>query len=594
MSKPITNYDVTKLPASTGRLIRFMAGPYRWGLFWFFTLTLLGTLAWTASPVVVAAIISHLGEGNQLDTWVWWMAGLYALLRAVDEIFWRVAELVMRSFKPQMIERVRSALFAATLRRSYGYSVSSSSGQVGYWVNQTRNTLNELVDTTVWTVWGRLIALIISGAFLYAVHWTLGTIFIVWLVLLFWYTAYRGKRFGDLIALQSEEDSRASGIVVDTLSNHLSVRIYNAQEREKHRLVEQQSKIVQRWRTSWMQNIITNIVKGQSAAIVSTVALVLALVLYAQGTIPLGGVVLFIAYFGDASGSLWQLAWAIDSYYRNFGTIQNALDGLNGEPARTGRPVARALIPRQVTLRFQDVAFTYPDNPQEAVLSGINLTVPAGQKIGVVGHSGAGKSTLVSLLLDFYAPSAGSIFINDTDIAAKDPSFVRAVSSFVPQDTTLFNRTIRENVMYARPEATETELLHALEQAEASEFVLKLPHGPDTLVGERGVKLSGGQRQRLAIARAILKDTPLLLLDEATSALDSVSEQSIQKALHRLMQGRTAVVIAHRLSTLKHLDQIVVLDQGRIAEAGPHEALVAKGGIYADLWKRQKDGFIVD
>jgi ABC-type multidrug transport system fused ATPase/permease subunit len=303
-------------------------------------------------------------------------------------------------------------------------------------------------------------------------------------------------------------------------------------------------------------------VKGQSAAITSGIALVVALVLYSRGTIPLGAVVLFVTYFGEASSTLWQLSWSLDAYYRYFGTIQNALDGLRGELARTGPLVPTADVPRAVALRLNHIGFTYPDNPSEQVLQDVDLEIGHGQKVGVVGHSGAGKSTLIGLMLDFYAPTQGSILINGVDVTAKDPSFVRAVSSFVPQDTTLFNRSIRENVLYARPEASEAELLEALEQAEAKDFVLNLPGGLDTLVGERGVKLSGGQRQRIAIARAILKDAPLLLLDEATSALDSVSEQSIQLALHRLMQNRTAVVIAHRLSTLKHLDSIVVLHQG--------------------------------
>jgi ABC-type multidrug transport system fused ATPase/permease subunit len=258
------------------------------------------------------------------------------------------------------------------------------------------------------------------------------------------------------------------------------------------------------------------------------------------------------------------------------------------------KKVTVAQMPKTVLLELHNVGFAYPDQPEQAVLSHIMLKVPSGHKVGVVGHSGAGKSTLVGLLLGFYEPTAGDITVNGINIADRDPSFIRSISSYVPQDTNLFNRTIRENVTYAKPGATEAELRTALTRAEAWEFVQRLPHGLDTLIGERGVKLSGGQRQRIAIARAMLKDAPLLLLDEATSALDSVSEQAIQRSLHNLMADRTSIVIAHRLSTLKHLDSIIVIDKGNIAEQGRHEDLIAQGGIYADLWQRQKDGFIVD
>jgi ATP-binding cassette subfamily B multidrug efflux pump len=318
------------------------------------------------------------------------------------------------------------------------------------------------------------------------------------------------------------------------------------------------------------------------------------LLLFAHGVVQIGGIVLFVAYFGDASSSLWELAWALDSYYRNFGTIQNALDGLRATDERTSDQPNNISWPSSVTLSLNHITFAYPDQPSEIILHDISLTADHGHKIGVVGHSGAGKSTLIGLLLGFYDPTTGSISINDQNIAETDPSYIRSISAYVPQDTNLFNRTIVENVSYAKPHATKEEVTRALAQAEALDFVQQLPHGLDTLVGERGVKLSGGQRQRIAIARAILKDAPLLLLDEATSALDSVSEQAIQKSLYNLMQKRTAIVIAHRLSTLKHLDTIVVLDKGKIAEQGGHDELIAKNGIYADLWQRQKDGFIVD
>jgi ATP-binding cassette subfamily B protein len=588
-----SDVDSAVLPKSPLELIRFMLRPYKWRTFWFFFLSSCGVLAWTASPVIIAKIVDQLDNNRAITTTVWWLFAGYVVLRVVDEVFWRIADWEMRSFKPNMIERVRTVLFAVTLKRSYGYSVNSSSGQVAHWINQSRNTMNEIVDTTIWTLWGRIISMIIAGFFLFTVHWSLGLVFVGWLLALFAYTMRRGKRFSQLVALQSEEDSKASGLVVDALSNHLSVRIYNARSRENRMLRDQQQLIINRWRDSWWFNLWTNIVKGQSATVVSAVALLLVLWLFSEGMVQLGGVVLFVAYFTDASSSLWTIAWALDSYYRNFGTIQNALDGLAGEDARQGAQT-EAKPPTKASLKLDEVSFAYPDQPDETVLDKLSLDVSAGTKVGIVGHSGAGKSTLVGLFLGFYEPTGGKILINDTDIASKDPSFARSVCSFVPQDTSLFNRTIRENIMYARQDASEEELMQALKQAKAYNFVMKLPNGVDTLVGERGVKLSGGQRQRIAIARAILKDSPILLLDEATSALDSVSEHAIQEALHKLMQKRTAIVIAHRLSTLKHLDKIIVLEAGKIIEQGSHDELIKLGGVYADLWKRQKDGFIAE
>lgn len=593
MNKKIQDTDI-EIPKKAGRLFLLMVQPFKFRAFIFLLLTGLGMLAWTASPVVISRIVTLLGEEPTVDSAIWLLAGGYLLLRIIDEVFWRFGELEMRTFKPQMVERIRTILFSATLKKPHSFFVNSSSGRIGHWINQATMTTNDFIDVTIWTVWPRILTLVISTVFLFLAHWSLALIFAVWLILLFWFTTHRGKEFGRLIALQSDESSKASGIVVDSLSNHLTVRVFNSKHREEMLLKTQQKHIIKRWRDSWIQNIVTNIVKGQSAAIVSSMALGLILFLFSKGIVGLGDIVLFIAYFTDASSSLWQLAWAIDSYYRNVGTVQNALDGLHGADERVGSVSSKGKLPKKVNLKLQSLTFAYQDQKDVAVLSDFNLEISEGEKIGVVGHSGAGKSTLVGLLLGLYEPTSGEILINDEDILQKDPSFVRDISAFVPQDTNLFNRTLRENIMYANPMATKNQLDAALRQAEALDFVNKLPKGLDTLVGERGVKLSGGQRQRIAIARAILKDAPLLLLDEATSALDSVSEQSIQRSLHKLMQKRTAVVIAHRLSTLKHLDKIIVLDGGKIVEQGTHNQLVKMNGIYADLWKRQKDGFIVE
>lgn len=585
--------DNPQVPATPLEMVKLMTKPYRWRLVWFFLFSFLGVLAWTATPAVVAKIVDQLQSTRVITDMVWWLVGLYVLLRILDEVFWRVSELIMRSMKPQMEEAVRANLFGAVLKRQYAFFVNSSSGRIGHWINRAADVTSELIDNTAWTVWGRIVGMSVSAVFLFMAHWSLGVLFVVWLVALFSFTIKRGRKFGKLIEFHSNETSKASGQIVDAIGNHLSVRVFNAADRENKTLARQQQVIIRAHRKAWLQNTWTNTVKGQSASFVSGIALVLVLYLYSQGIVGIGEIIIFFAYFSDASSSLWQLAWAFDAYYRQFGKIQNSLNGLRGEDERM-EALQHGELPKTASLGLQDLTFAYPDNKQRPVIDKLNVEIAAGEKVGLVGHSGAGKSTLVGLLLGFYEPTGGEIWINDKLLTHHDPSYIRAITSYVPQDTNLFNRTVIENVRYAKPDATEKEVVTALKQAQAHDFVKELPDGLDTIIGERGVKLSGGQRQRLAIARALIQDAPLLLLDEATSALDSVSEQAIQKALHTLMKDRTAIVVAHRLSTLRHLDKILVVEAGKIIEQGSHEELLKAKGIYADLWSRQKDGFIAE
>ncbi len=241
-------------------------------------------------------------------------------------------------------------------------------------------------------------------------------------------------------------------------------------------------------------------------------------------------------------------------------------------------------------IEIDNITFAYADSSE--VFSDFSLSIPAGQKVGLVGHSGSGKTTITKLLLRFLDVDNGSIHIDGQDIRYVSQNDLRSKIAYVPQDPLLFHRSIAENIAYGRPDATHEEIVAVAKRAHAHEFIERLSHGYNTLVGERGVRLSGGERQRIAIARAMIKDAPILLLDEATSALDSVSERHIQHAFTDLMKGRTTIVIAHRLSTIQSMDRIVVFERGEIVEDGTHETLIKKDGVYANLWKQQSSGFI--
>ena len=381
------------------------------------------------------------------------------------------------------------------------------------------------------------------------------------------------------------------GMVADAVSNNMVVKTFAQEDYE----IEQVGQLNKTYREAFLKDIGFTVAEGGARVllliVVQIIAIFISVNLVAEGTITIATAVFTLAYLQRIGSQLFVLGDILNGYDQALLDASPMSDMLYHENRVVDSPDATRLTIEQPSLEFKNVTYDYPDNSEHA-LTDINLSIPAGQKVGLVGHSGAGKTTISHLLLRFDDPTEGSIFISGHDIGAVSQHSLRTAIAFVQQEPMLFHRSLRENIAYGRTEATDEQIIHAAKQANAWEFIEKLPEKLDTLVGERGVKLSGGQRQRVAIARAILKDAPILVLDEATSALDSESEKLIQDSLKNLMKNRTSIVIAHRLSTIAKLDRIIVLENGKIAEDGTHQELLEKNGIYAKLWKHQSGGFI--
>ena len=332
------------------------------------------------------------------------------------------------------------------------------------------------------------------------------------------------------------------------------------------------------------------LILGSSFVIVMVINFYYLITGYNSGSITVGDFALVTTITVALVDRLWELAHNFTQFSKNFGRITQGLRDILVVPEIQDKQDASNLIVSRGEIKFQNVMFNYKDT--SALFEDKSIIIPSGQKVGLVGYSGSGKSTFVNLILRMYDINSGQILIDDQNIAEVTQDSLRGNIGMIPQDPTLFHRTLMDNIRYGKIDATDEEVIEAAKKAHAHAFITALPLGYQALVGERGVKLSGGQRQRIAIARAILKNAPILMLDEATSQLDSVTEVDIQDSLWHLMQGKTTLVIAHRLSTLLHMDRIIVFDRGKIMEDGTHKELIKKGGLYKTLWDAQVGGFL--
>ncbi len=381
------------------------------------------------------------------------------------------------------------------------------------------------------------------------------------------------------------------GEVADSLTNNLLVKTFAHEESEIRHLEKQTHRLQKIFTKDIGIFAIDGVVRNAIMVITQVVGIGACAYLVLNGRMELAIAIFAIAYLQRIATQIFMLGEIVNGYDEALLQAAPMSDILQRSNVVSDADAAKPLVITTPTIELNDVSYHYSDS-DSLVLDDIRLAIKAGQKVGLVGHSGAGKTTIVQLLLRFSDVTGGAIMISGKDIRDITQKSLRENIAYVPQEPMLFHRTLRENIAYGKPDATDKQIRDAAKKANALEFIEKLPHGFDTHVGERGVKLSGGQRQRIAIARAILKDAPILILDEATSALDSESEKLIQQSLETLMKGRTSIVIAHRLSTIAKLDRIVVLENGTILEDGTHSELLKHGGTYAKLWNHQSGGFI--
>ncbi|SSC64433.1 ABC transporter ATP-binding protein [Ciceribacter selenitireducens] len=483
------------------------------------------------------------------------------------------------------------------LRHSMTFFANEFAGRVSTKVMQTslavRESVMKIIDVFVYAI-SFFVSML---ALVFAADWRLVAPLIIWIVLYTLILTFFVPRLRRLSSEQADARSLMTGRIVDSYTNIATVKLFSHAGREEAYARDGMDAFLDTVHRQMRQITLLNVFVDINNAIVLFAVSGLSIWFWLGGTVSVGAIAVAIGLAMRINGMSQWIMWEVSALFENIGTVYDGMGMMTKAHDIVDAPGAKALDAPKGEIVYDHVRFHY--GKDKGVIEDFSLTIKAGEKVGLVGRSGAGKTTLMNLLLRFYDLEKGHILIDGQDISAVSQDSLRSLVGVVTQDTSLLHRSIRDNIAYGRPEASDAEVLEAARRANALEFIEGLVDmqgrkGLDAQVGERGVKLSGGQRQRIAIARVFLKNAPILILDEATSALDSEVEAAIQESLFSLMEGKTVIAIAHRLSTLTQMDRLVVLDKGRIIETGTHGDLVSKGGIYADLWNRQSGGFLAD
>lgn len=520
-------------------------------------------------------------------------AALYVFFTFVIVVLFRFYDYIWSIVSPGLKRYIGDRLMSKMMHHSHSLFQNNFAGALGNRIKDVMSSVPDLLKLSVDSFMSHTLAVLIAIFTFSTVNYKFAIMLAIWTLVFFIGSFILSKKASHLSHIASEVRSTVIGRIVDILSNMMSVRLFSSRRFESKELMHTLDKYVEADTIRDRYFMFMYAFQGFSFFIYETICIVGLIYGYKHDFVTSGDFVLILTLNNSLVDSLWSLSEDIGKFAEYYGNIEQGLQ-ITMSPIEILDPPHNIKIEptSDYTIKFENVLFHYKfDTP---IFNNKCITIHSGEKIGLVGYSGSGKSTFVNLILRLHEVTDGIISIGGMNISDIPQDDLRSMIGMIPQDPSLFHRSLMENIRYGKNSASDEEVIEAAKRAHAHDFIATLPQGYHSMAGERGVKLSGGQRQRIAIARAILKNAPILILDEATSQLDSITEQYIQESLHDLMINKTTIVIAHRLSTLLNMDRILVFDKGRIVEDGSHKELLKSGGLYKNLWKSQVGGFIPD
>lgn len=568
---------------------------------WMILLIQLFAFGWsidhTMWPYVLMLLIDKITEfaGDRSQIWghLVFPLGLAATLWISVEMTFRFTGILSAWVFPKVEASIRLYMFDYVQKHSYSYFSNNFAGTISNKISDMTQSVTKILETIITLFFPVCLALMISTVMFAQIQPFFAYILVSWVICHIGVCLFFARKCDTYASSHSESRSALNGKIVDSLTNHTNVKLFGRHSFEKKYLQKYQDEEQRKhWQSLWYvekMKIVLGVVCFLMAGVGINTYMIYS---WQQGNLTTGEVVFIFNTSFNITMMAWLAGLEIPNLFKDIGVCKQALSVIQTPHELKDLPSSKPLTIDKGNITFEDVTFRYEKDRN--IFQGKTINLKAGEKVGLVGFSGSGKTTFVHLILRYFDIMEGRILIDGQNIAHISQQSLRQQIAMIPQDPCLFHRTLMENIRYGKLDATDEEVIEASKRAHCHEFVLKLPDGYQTMVGERGIKLSGGQRQRIAIARAILKNAPVVILDEATSALDSVTEKHIQESLKELMAGRTTLVIAHRLSTLADMDRILVFKDGKIVEQGTHDELLDLNCHYSTLWEMQKGGFLID